>query len=878
MKELLKSFIKFVTSRLFIITVIIIGLFSIMVFRLFELQIVKGEEYQKNSKMSILRKLSIPAPRGTIYDKYSRPLAINNVAYAVKIDNSVLINDEAYKNEMYMDLIRKIEKNGDSIIVDLPISETRPYTFLFNGSINKEVNWKRDKIWYRKGIKSDMSNEEMRKILEDVTAEQVMEYLKDFFKIDSKLSDEEARKLISIRYSIYLRRYTQYQPITIALEVSDKTVAILEEENDKYPGVYIEAESLRIYPEKGLFSHILGYTGSIDDKEFADLKYYTYGIDENGKTVPQRNETYDEKNSMNVYTPNDIIGKTGMEKSMEMELNGIDGEMFVEVNPNGRRVNTIDTSKEAEPGKKIYLTIDRDLQEVAYNALVEQLKNTLLLKLDPGSTANTRITLKELFTSMINANRFSIESILNSAEGSYQYVAKYAILRRENAFELKTKEDIEYAKQMLSDAVQLGELSSKQMILIMHEQGMITGDNNFIAGVNTGALSPLKVIKDKIISNEITPQDTALDPCSGSLAITNVKTGEVLAMATYPTYDNNELVNNLNYDYYKNLLEDPTEPLINRPLYQRSAPGSTFKMISALAGLETGVITTTGTIYDGGSFDKAGNPPARCWLYNLHGSSHGAINVSKALEVSCNYFFYESTYRMVNVSSENRFQGIETLNKYMKLFGLGAKTGVEIGEAYPIMASPEYKKAANPDASRSQTRWTDGDTIRVAIGQSDNNYTTANMAKYIATLANGGSRYKMHLVGKLEDIYGNIQYKEPEIEEKILLDENNLKAVYKGMHNVTRGSNGTLTQKFKDYPIEIAAKTGTAQEKASRNSHTWFVAFAPLEEPQISIAVMIPFGDVTTYPAAEVAKTVIASYMGLDSQAETKTMNNTLSK
>lgn len=905
MKELIKSFISFITSRVFILAVIITCMFCFMIFNLFNLQIVEGEKHLKNLQAYILRNLSIPAPRGTIYDRYSRPLAINNVAYSVKIDSSILDNNmpanilNAYKNSMYMDLIRKIEENGDTLIDDLPISTTRPYTFLFNGDVEKEVDWKINTIGYSNDeVKTYLKNEETKKTYKEeineivgaVTAEQIMEYLRDdlfgisnkldddelkklgeyskdidISTINSNLSDEDVRKLVSLRYSLYLQRWRQYQPVTIALDVSDKTVAVIEENNDKYKGVNIETESLREYPEKGLFSHILGYTRAIDNTEYEEYKKYVYKTDKKTGEIKIEKQEITSSSDDLVYTRNDIIGKTGLERSMELELNGIDGEMSVAVDVNGRRIDTVDTTKKAIPGKNIFLSIDRDLQEVAYKTLIERLKETILLRLSPVSSLDKLVTIKDVFVSIVKINNLFLDSVLKSTEGSFEYRAKQ-ILIDNDAAKAETSDDIKYAKQVLSNAIETGELSSKQMILILHEQGRISGDDNFVTSVSNGSISPITVIKDKIKSDELTPQDLGVNPYSGAVVVTDIKTGKVLAMVGYPTYDNNELVNNFNYNYYSKLLNDQTTPLTNRPLYTRKAPGSTFKMVSALAGLETGLITPTTTIYDQGQFEKTGKPYPKCWLYGQRGRTHGAINVKKALEVSCNYFFYDMSYRL----------GIETLNKYIDAFGLSDRTGVEIGETDPIAANPENKKKIAEQQGSNEKTWSGGDTIRAAIGQSCNSYTPANMAKYIATLANGGTRYKMSLINGIENPDGNFLYKESEVEQQLELQEENLQAVYEGMHNVTRGVNGTLTTKFKDYPIEVAAKTGTAQEATP--DHTWFVGFAPYENPQIAIAVMIPYGDASNTPAAEVAMDIIAYYMGLDSETETKTMSNILSK
>lgn len=888
MKEIGKNFIKFITSRIFILLVVITGMFCFLIIKLFDLQIVNGERLQSELKTGILREISIPAPRGCIYDKYGRPLAINNVAYAVKIDSSVKISSDDMNN-IYINMIRQIENNEDTLIYELPISSTRPYTFLFDGDEEKEIKWK--ETVYEKGITVKTSKEKKREILKPITAEQIMEYLVDKFSIPKYLSDEEVRKLVSVRYSIYLKRYRRYDPVTIALDVSEKTVAVIEEENEKYPGVYVDTEALRIYPEDGLFSHIIGYIRSMDEKEAE--KYKNYGYIGDSSDIKNKSELEADDNSKlangyewtPAYNNNDIIGKTGLEKSQELVLNGKDGKMYVEVDNVGRRKSATE-DEQPESGKDIYLNIDRDLQEVSYNALHEELKKVLLLKLDPGGTKNTRITLKELFTSMVNANKFSIDNILKSDDGSYQYFAKKAILNKEANFTLKNEDDDKYAKQIICDSIQSGELSSKTMILIMHEQKMITGDDTFVNGVAVGALSPLKVIKDKIIENEITPQDTALDPCTGSVVVTDVNTGKVLSMVSYPTYDNNQLVNKFNNEYFKKQNTDTTSPFLNRPLMERKAPGSILKMVTALAGLQEGVIGIKETIYDRGIFDKAGKPEAKCLIYTNSRGSHGSVNVTNALEVSCNYFFYETSYRMGNTASGNKLNGIETLDKYMELFGLNSRTGVEIDpteEKPSLMASPEYRKnlvlSNNPDATDSQIRWTDGQTIRAAIGQSDNNFTAAGMSKYVATLANGGTRYEMQMINKIRKSDGEIVIdKEPVVEEKIDLKSENLKVVYEGMLAVTKGSRGTLKREFADYPIKVAAKSGTAQEDKSRDPHTVFVGFAPYDNPQISISVMIPFGHSTTSAATEIAKTVIASYMGIYSKSEMKTMDNVLTK
>jgi len=515
-------------------------------------------------------------------------------------------------------------------------------------------------------------------------------------------------------------------------------------------------------------------------------------------------------------------------------------------------------------------------------SLETALAETLISKLTTTNKKDIPITLKELFVSMVESNNISIKKIYNSSNGISATI-KNMILTSIPDFDYANEEDVESAKLTIQNAIENNTLSNREMTLLLIEQEIITADDEYTQKIKNGNVSPLTVIINALRSKDLRPYETNLDPCTGSVVVENVNTGETLALVTYPSYDNNKFVNSFDSEYYSKLLNDPTTPLVNRPLKQNKAPGSTFKMISAIAGLETGVITPYTLITDESTFTKAGRPYARCWTVSTGSASHGPINVSTALEVSCNYFFYETAFRMGNAENETSEEAVAALEKYAEAFGLGDYTGIEIGEYSPNIATPEYKenitKRQNPDATTSQTRWTDGDTIRAAIGQSVNNFAPAHMAKYVATLANGGTRYTMHLIDKVETSDGIVtEKKTPVIESTVEIKEENLNAVYKGMLGVTQGERGTLRGVFADFPVDVAAKSGTAQENLSRSSHTWFVCFAPYDDPQISISVMIPFGENSTSPAAVVAKDVIAEYMGLNYKAENGYMNNVLAQ
>ncbi|MDE6181588.1 MAG: hypothetical protein K2F59_00095, partial [Eubacteriales bacterium] len=664
--------------------------------------------------------------------------------------------------------------------------------------------------------------------------------------VDPNLSDEDARKILMVRSELYKKRFLRFLPVTLAYDVSKKTIGTIEENSSEFISINIDVEATREYPEKQFFSHILGYIRGINSEE---LKEY-------------------EKQGLKNYDMNDIVGKEGIEKSFETELKGIDGKAYYEVDTNGRKIKE---NKERTippiPGNDVFLTTDAHLTEVAFNALEYELTQTIKNRL-LGRNKHINYSSKDILKAIVSSNNLDIKKVLATEDNSYQNtLKKYIYSQNKDAIN-----DYESARKILATGVENGSVSQVNIIMALFEQGFITADSDYKNRVRSGNISPLQVILDKLNSGELTPQMTGLPeaPATGSVFITDL-TGNVLVSVSYPSYDNNMLVNTFNNEYYAKISQDPTNPLTNRPLTEPRAPGSIFKMIPAVAALETGLITPNTTIYDKGTFTEAGKPYARCWIGNGHGS-HGHVNLATSLEVSCNYFYYDISYRM----------GIETMNRYMEAFGLNDKTGVEIYELYDHssmqkypskISSPEYKRyitaLRNPDAKESDLKWTAGNTIRTAIGQDFNNYTSATMTKYIATLANGGKRYSLHFLNKITDNEGNIQKEYvPNLEYEVEMSDSTLKAIRQGMYQVTSGSHGTLRAHFKDFPFKVAAKSGTAQESPKKNDHNVFTCFAPYDNPQIAITVIIPYGDDTYSPSAKIAKKIITEYFGLDKEPE----------
>ena len=335
-------------------------------------------------------------------------------------------------------------------------------------------------------------------------------------------------------------------------------------------------------------------------------------------------------------------------------------------------------STEPVAGKDVFLTLDSKLQKVAYDTLESELRTAVLRKLTGGG--KTYASSTELFTSMININHISAQKMIQAEDGVQKQV--YQKLKQANPTFSPTQDDaVAVAKEFLIDGLEKGSISLKELMLMMIEQGNLSVTEEEKASIENGA-SPTAFIIKKLSNGEMSPADTGLDPCTGSVFVTQVGTGEVLASVTYPSYDNNELVNTFNNAYYNDLLQDGNTPLVNRPLKQKKASGSTFKMNTAVAALESGIITPSSIIQDKGVYTFYEYPQPWCWVWPL-GYTHGRVNVSDAIAVSCNYFFYEV----------GRLTGIQTIDDYATQFGLGRSTGIEIGDSKGALASPEYAEA-----------------------------------------------------------------------------------------------------------------------------------------------------------------------------------------
>ena len=353
---------------------------------------------------------------------------------------------------------------------------------------------------------------------------------------------------------------------------------------------------------------------------------------------------------------------------------------------------------------------------------------------------------------------------------------------------------------------------------------------------------------EKTIKSIRANADGAGEDCNaGSVVAINPNTGAIYAMASYPTYD----LTRYSADF-SDLISNEANPLLNRVISGTYSPGSTFKPATALAGLENGVVTTSEIIYDKGIYTYYDDYQPKCWIYDSYGTTHGACDISKALQTSCNYFFFEVGRRL----------GIDKLDDVCTRLGLGEKTGIELpGESSGVLASRKYKETTFNE------NWYGGDDLQAAIGQSYHLFTPLQIANYIATISNGGTRYQVHLLDKILDYNDGsvISQFEPKVISTVNMTDDEKSAILKGMRSVTE-EGGTASKVFENYPISVGGKTGTAS--VSKGTATGvFVSFAPYKDPEIVICVLVEHAG-SGNGVAPVAKEIMDAYFNLGKYAD----------
>lgn len=916
----IKDFLKkFFSSRLFVLAAVFIVFFGIILARIFTLQVVNGKSYQENFSLKIQMKQPINAARGNIYDKNGKLLAYNELAYSISINDSTTYSSTKEKNKAVnaelAEILTVLKNNGETLNNDFKIDRKKDGTYSFNVSGSSLNRFRADV--FGKGSADDLEYDKETGIDEaNATAEQIMEYLmgKDNFGISSKYDGDLAYRIVVVRYAMLGNRFARYKKVKIATDVSDKTVAYVNEHMDTLSGISVNEDMIRKYNYSEYFSSIIGYTGPISESEYTALH--------------KKNKD---------YTQNDTVGKAGMEQHYETYLRGKNGEQKFYIDNVGR-ISEIISSTDSVAGDDLYLSIDADLQKATYLALQNEIAAIVYSNIKSGEIPINDVYTALIGNSVINIEHFSkakasdteknvlsvfksrqkttlgkikqeltsspealntmsdevldeftyiismlkddqvlLKNEIDTSDSVYQKWKNQKISPKEylsycitqhwidisqlNVDEkyadstevydalckyiLKNiKTDTEFSKIIYQYMITRGEISPRQLCLILFDQGVLDYDDATVNKLKNGSLSPRDFLMKKIYNIEITPAQLALEPCTGSCVVTDEKTGEILAMVSYPGYDSNKLANGVDSEYFASLQHDKSSPLLNYATQQKTAPGSTFKLVSATAGLAENVITTSDQIRCTGIYNDISNKP-KCWIYP---GSHGLENVSEAVRDSCNVFFYTVGNRLAQkkTGSYNDANGIDLIQKYAHIYGLDQKTGLEISESkssvatkYPVMA---------------------------AIGQSDNNYTTVALSRYVTAVASG-KKYNYQLMNKIVDADGKTvkKYKADYEDISDTLTSSQWDAIHSGMREVV-----STMDRFQGFDIPVAGKTGTAQQTGHAN-HGLFVGYAPYDDPEITIAVRIANG-YSSHNAATAARNVISYYYKETSMKDIKEM------
>ena len=864
-------------------------------------------------------KQPINAARGNIYDKNGKLLAYNELAYSISINDSTTYSSTKEKNKAVnaelAEILTVLKNNGETLNNDFKIDRKKDGTYSFNVSGSSLNRFRADV--FGKGSADDLEYDKETGIDEaNATAEQIMEYLmgKDNFGISSKYDGDLAYRIVVVRYAMLGNRFARYKEVKIATDVSDKTVAYVNEHMDTLSGISVNEDMIRKYNYSEYFSSIIGYTGPISESEYTALH--------------KKNKD---------YTQNDTVGKAGMEQHYETYLRGKNGEQKFYIDNVGR-ISEIISSTDSVAGDDLYLSIDADLQKATYLALQNEIAAIVYSNIKSGEIPINDVYTALIGNSVINTEHFSkakasdteknvlsvfksrqkttlgkikqeltsspealntmsdevldeftyiismlkddqvlLKNEIDTSDSVYQKWKNQKISPKEylsycitqhwidisqlNVDEkyadstevydalckyiLKNiKTDTEFSKIIYQYMITRGEISPRQLCLILFDQGVLDYDDATVNKLKNGSLSPRDFLMKKIYNIEITPAQLALEPCTGSCVVTDEKTGEILAMVSYPGYDSNKLANGVDSEYFASLQHDKSSPLLNYATQQKTAPGSTFKLVSATAGLAENVITTSDQIRCTGIYNDISNKP-KCWIYP---GSHGLDNVSEAIRDSCNVFFYTVGNRLAQkkTGSYNDANGIDLIQKYAHIYGLDQKTGLEISESKSSVAT-EYP-------------------VMAAIGQSDNNYTTVALSRYVTAVASG-KKYNYQLMNKIVDADGKTvkKYKADYEDISDTLTSSQWDAIHSGMREVV-----STMDRFQGFDIPVAGKTGTAQQTGHAN-HGLFVGYAPYDDPEITIAVRIANG-YSSHNAATAARNVISYYYKETSMKDIKEM------
>lgn len=665
MKKFLK---KFFCNRFVYLSLIIVAAMSVLIIRLYRLQIAEGKPEKDNLGYSDTYSIELDAPRGKIYDCNGVLLATNRTAYEVLMVN--VAGEQSERDNMYLNLINLFEENGDTY--NNPLKRFLKSSSEWGTSVDEDDEIEARSNWVNSITEKKADREKL------ANAEGAFDYLRNtVFKLDSSLSDEDAYKIMCIRYETYTNGLDSLKPTVIATDCCAETMEILSARHLDFPGISTEKVYFREYVNTECISQIIGYVRAISGEEYEELKADGYAMD-------------------------DVIGKTGIEKSAEDYLRGTKGSRVVYRDKDG----TVKEESYTAPiaGNDVYLTVDIKLQQIAYDSIEANIKDIAAGKND-----------------------------------------------RQNF-----------------------------------------GDCN-----------------------------------AGSIIVSDVKTGDVLSMVSYPGFDNSIFVQPSSdteaQQAITDLFADEDSPSLNRATQGLYSIGSTIKPLISIAALETGKVTTE-TEIKCSSVTTINGRKHTCL------SSHGYLNLEYAIAKSCNIFFYHTGIET----------GIDVIDDYAKLFGLGEKTGIEIAEYEGFRSNPETMALKESDTSHI---WSDSDTAQTSIGQLYTSFTPIQINRYVCAIANGGYLNTPHIIDTVSSASGSLVYSSPVESKKLEVSEWSMSVVRQGMNTMAK-QNGNIKNVLKDYPLGfISAKTGTVETgDNTTSSNGVFMCYAPATDPQIAITVVIEHG------------------------------------
>ena len=918
-----RIFKKISLKRTTVLILVFVIMSVVLVRRLFDLQIIQGEDYISKFQARTTKERVLKSTRGNILDRNGDILASNVLSYSLTLEDNGTYTSTREKNltlnGVAYQVLQILHSNGDDITHSFHIVVDKNGEYAFDVAEGFTLNRFRADI-YGQALIDDLKDEQ-----KTATADQMMEFLTGSEKFSIVLSGDRAYTedeltshglpltltkqemldIATIRYELNTNSFKKYMQVTIATNVSEKSVAAIMENKTGLQGIDVVEDSIRQYIDDESMAPILGYTGKASSEELTELR----------KQNPD-------------YSNDAIVGKAGIEQYMELTLQGTDGKETVSVDNLGK-VLKIDEDTKVEPvaGDDVQLTIDTDWQSAIYQILKQRVAGVLLTKIDAAKTfdytyvtdaSQIRIPIYDVYNalisnSVIDITKFSnddasdieknlyakfqqkqqrvfdtISTKLNGSnppaykdeDGETQeylsyicndllrdtlgIISKDAIdtsdatykawttdetislkdyltyatsqgwidissfspegeyLDSEEIYQALTAYIIDYlstdtgfSKLLYKYMLQEDTISGQEICLVLYEQGVLDKNDDDYENLASGAMGAYDFMINKIYTLEIEPAQLALMPCSASAVVVDVKTGDVVALVSYPGYDNNRLTNDMDTDYYAKLALDQSSPFFNKATQQTTAPGSTLKLLSTIAGMEEGIIDEGTYIECTGTFDYV-DPPINCWYKN----GHGSLDIRTAIEQSCNYFFNMIGFQLGKVG-DNEFSEVQSLNKlqeYASLIGLDRKTGIELSEATPKVS--------------------DAKAVPSYMGQGNNLFTTSELARYATVMATSGNVFKLTLLDKVMEPKGDvIQEYEPEIEDVVNISSNIWDVIHDGMRRVIQ----THSQ-FDGLGVEVAGKTGTAELDLRHPNHGLFIGYAPASDPEYAVAIRIANG------------------------------------